>query len=413
MSSPMSSLRESNPSNSSSSSASKKSKEVPISTPTAPQATQYPVRPVNHSYQTSSNTANTQPSPGVNSTAPITTSNPPAIRAPTSFPQELPFSLSRSFMIDYMWHHQQQTSTSVNAPTVANKANHFQFPPYSALNWIKQPPPSFLFKPNGSTIASSISPVNDEKPPSFNHFHSAFKPVINMRLNDEANANVVSMVNVNPNTQSPASSTSSNYNHTTASSTNQSDDEPSTPAKKSMNRKRLLKNKDADYYVDVDENSNNGESKICVSESGDGFDDNTKDQMTSDDENEMVDIETTEDDIQILNLQPYKLSHHIASTEAEHEEEIEVSDDKFTRLENNNNIKSFECEGSMKVGKQLKSPIKSLKEIVNRSENEEHCVAKRSVINPRTSPHYEWTLNLKKEVKIPSKSESIRGKLKY
>lgn len=287
-------------------------------------------------------------------------------------------------MIDYMWHHQQQTSTSVNAPTVANKANHFQFPPYSALNWIKQPPP-FLFKPNGA------APASDEKPPAFNHFHSAFKPVINMRLNDDANANgASSMVNVNPSTQSPTSSTSSNY---VASSTNLSDDEQLTPVKKPLNRKRMLKSKEVDYYVDVDENSSHGESKICIND--DGFDGNTKDQMTSDDENEMVDIETTEDDIQILNLQPFKVSSH--HNEVEHEEEIEVTDEKFAQLENNNNIKSFEHESCVKMLKQVKNPIKSLKEIVGRSENSEYYAMKR---NHRASPHYqEWTLNLKKEVR--------------
>ena len=385
MSTPMSSMRDSNPQNSSS--AAKKAKESPVIPQNPPQTSQYPVRAVNHPYTVASNTSN---SPSVNSIAPIVTSTPPTLRAPTSFPQELPFSLSRSFMIDYMWHHQQQqqTSTPINTPTVANKANHFQFPPYSALNWIKQPPPSFLFKPNGA--------ANDEKPPAFNHFHSAFKPVINMRLNEDTNANNVSMVNINPNTQSPTSSTSSNYNHTTASSTNQSDDEQLTPVKKLSSRKRPSKNS-KDFYVDVDETSNQGERKICVSgENGEGFDGNTKDQMTSDDENEMVDIETTEDDIQILNLQPFKVSHHI---EVETEEEIEVTDEKFTQLENNNNLKSFEHDGSVKIVKRPKSPIKSLKEIVNRSDrdNEEYFVGKR---NSRASPNYhEWTLNLKKEVR--------------
>lgn len=405
MSSPMSSSRDLNSINSNLTSATvvvKKLKEVPVSSSNPQQTSQYPIRPVNinHSYSSSSNTTNPQQPSSINSIAPITSPNPQTLRAPTSFPPELPFSLSRSFMIDYMWHHQQQTSTSVNAPTVANKANHFQFPPYSALNWIKQPPPSFLFKPNGAAIAST-NPSNEEKPIAFNHFHSAFKPVINMRLNDETNANAISIVNVNPNTQSPTSSTSSNYNHTTASSTNQSDDEPMTPVKKLLNRKRQLKNKD--YYVDVDENSNNGGNKICMaSESGDCYDGNTKDQMTSDDENEMVDIETTEDDIQILNLQPFKASHQNVINEAGSEEEIEVADEKFTQMENNNNLKTFEHENLEKVIKQPKSPIKSLKEIVNRNdrESEEYFVTKRSASNHRTSPQYnEWTLNLKKEVR--------------
>ena len=389
MSTPISSIRESNPSNSISSSAPKKSKDIPVTSSNPPQTNQYPVRSVNYS----SNTTNNQQPAVINSIAPITSANPQTLRAPTSFPQELPFSLSRSFMIDYMWHHQQQTSTSVNAPTVANKVNHFQFPPYSALNWIKQPPP-FLFKPNGTPIAS-----NDEKPSAFNHFHSAFKPVINMRLNDETLANGTSTVNANTSPQSPTSSTSSNYNHTTASSANQSDDEQLAPVKKSLSRKRHLKNKE--YYVDVDESSDHGENRICVTSGNrDCYDGNTKDQMTSDDENEMVDIETTEDDIQILNLQPFKVSQHIAINEVENEEEIEVSDEKFTQLENNNNLKSYENDGFIK--RQSKSPIKSLKEIVNRGErdSEDYYGPRRNAVNPRTSPSYhEWTLNLKKEVR--------------
>lgn len=370
-----------------SSSASKKAKEAPASHPTPTNNSQYPSRPVNHPYSAAPSNINTTSS--VSSIAPIATSAPPTLRAPASFPQELPFSLSRSFMIDYMWHHQQQTATSINAPTVANKANHFQFPPYSALNWIKQPPPSFLFKPNGAAI------VGEEKPPAFNHFHSAFKPVINMRLNDDANANVA-MVNVNPSAQSPASSTSSNYNHTTASSTNQSDDEQATPAKKPLSRKRHQRSKE--FYVDVDETSSHGESKACVAiDNHDGVDGNTNDQMTSDDENEMVDIETTEDDIQILNLQPFKASLHRPTVEVEREEEIEVTDEKFTQLENNNNIKSFEQD--VVVKKQPKSPIKSLKDIVSRNEREgEEYFSKRS--HRSSSPIYqEWTLNLKKEVR--------------
>ena len=368
-----------------------------------PQNPQYPIRPVNvnHAY-TSSNPTNPAPPAVVNTVAPIAAINPQTLRAPTSFPQELPFSLSRSFMIDYMWHHQQQTSSSVNAPTAANKANHFQFPPYSALNWIKQPPPSFLFKPGGGSM-TSIAPSSDEKPPpAFNHFHSAFKPVINMRLNDEANAIAI------PNTQSPASSTtSSNYNHTTASSANQSDDEPLTPVKKSLSRRKSLRGKEVDYYVDVDETSSHGEHKMCVSmeDGGGSFDGDAKDQMTSDDENEMVDIETTEDDIQILNLQPFKVSHHSGRCDEEHEEEIEVSDEKFTQLENNNN------EQEVKSIKHPKSPIKSLKEIVNRSESEEYFVTKRNSIQ-RTSPHYhEWTLNLKKEVRENSILYCLIGKM--
>lgn len=384
MSSPISSSREINPSNLSS--TAKKLKETVVSSSNPTQTSQYPIRSGNmiHSFPVTSNMTSSQQSQSVNSVAPIAASNQQALRAPASIPQELPFSLSRSFMIDYMWHHQQQqqTGTSVNAPTVVNKASHFQFPPYSALNWIKQPPPSFLFKPNGNSIA-----LGDDKPPAFNHFHSAFKPVINMRLNDDVNSVV------NPSTQSPSSSTSSNYNQTTASSTNQSDDEALTPVKKSLFRKRHLKAKNV--YAD-DENSNQGE-KIYI---GDCFDGNTKDQMTSDDENEMVDIETTEDDIQILNLQPFKVP-----VEVEHENEIEVSDEKFTELENNNSINSYEheTESSIKTSKQPRSPIKSLKEIVNRSDRgvDEYFEVSTKRSHRSSSPYYQdWTTNLKKEVNI-------------
>lgn len=359
----------------------KKSKEMPTisasstsssSTTTNVQSPQYPMRPLNFS----SSNANTQVSPTIaNSTPPVLHINPPPLRAPSSFPQELPFSLSaRSFMIDYMWH-QQQSSTSINAPTVANKAsNHFQFPPYSALNWIKQPQ-SFLFKPSNT---------NEDKPTSssttnFNHFHSAFKPVINsMRLNDETVANGAQLP-----VQSPASSTSSsNYNQTT----NQSDDEhPLTPSssggmvkRESMKEKsgrQLLKGKEVDYYIDVDERVENGDEEMCSDDDGDRSG-SSKNQMTSDDENEMVDIETTEDDVQILNLQPANIHKRVI------DDEIEISGD-----EKNNNLENYDERRS-------KSPIKSLKDIVSGSD--EFFMTKRN----RLQTSYEWSqgLNLKKEV---------------
>lgn len=300
-------------------------------------------------------------------------------------------------MIDYMWHQQQQqqqhSSTSINAPTAANKAsNNFQFAPYSALNWIKQPPQSFLFKSNGSE--GKLSPSS-----SFNHFHSAFKPVINgMRLtnSDEPSNGAPPSINIGNShqtqAQSPASSTSSNYNNQT---TNQSDDEPHLITLKGQAMKckssRQSKSKEVDYFVDVDDEQKieceNGDAGECGGDEDEGENGNIDtnnssrmNEMTSDDENEMVDIETTEDDVQILNLQPYK--QKLAECESE------------KVAERNNNY----CENS-------KSPIKSLKEIVSRNESDnedDFFPTKRARLISAAS--YEWPqgLNLKKEVSCDS-----------
>lgn len=372
------------------------------SSSTAMHSPQYhPMRPLNFATNTSSSTQLTSPAI-MNPSAPLLHINPPPLRAPpssaatpTPFPQEIPFSLSaRSFMIDYMWHQQQQqqqhSSTSINAPTAANKAsNNFQFAPYSALNWIKQPPQSFLFKSNGSE--GKLSPSSN-----FNHFHSAFKPVINgIRLtSDEPSNGTSSIFNSNPTAQSPASSSSSNYNNQTA---NQSDDEPHLITLKGQAMKckssRQSKVKEVDYFIDVDDENriecDNGDGE-CGDEENEGENGNIDtgnsshisssqhNEMTSDDENEMVDIETTEDDVQILNLQPFK--HKLSDCENGNEEKL---------AERNNNYR----ENS-------KSPIKSLKEIVNRNEsdNEDFFPAKRARLISAAS--YEWPqgLNLKKEV---------------
>jgi hypothetical protein len=343
------------------------------------------MRPIQaHPHNSASNANNSNPTAsGVNAVVPLNTS---PIRASSSFPQELPFSLSRSFMIDYMWHHQQQTHHSSVAPSSANKVNHFQFPPYSALNWIKQQPTSFLFKPNNApaTIAPPALPLsasNDEKPPAFNHFHSAaFKPVINaMRLNDDASSMVTS---VNARNHSPTSSSSSQYK---TSSTNQSDDEQLAATggdKKFMNRKRLSKNKEesnGDFY------ESNEERKVYLTNDSNNVQNHS---ISDDEESEMVDIETTEDDIQILNLQPYRSSHF----ETEDEEEIEVTDGKLES--NNNNLNSYDNQyGERKE----KSPIRFLKEIVNRSEREieEGYMLKKN--STQSSPPHA-SLHLKKEV---------------
>lgn len=369
-------------------SASKRSKDTKSnSLSSTTNTSQYPMRPIQaHHHNSASNTNNSNPITGgsVNS-VPLNTS---PIRASSSFPQELPFSLSRSFMIDYMWHHQQQThSHSSVTPSSANKVNHFQFPPYSALNWIKQQPTSFLFKPNNAptTIAPPVLPLssssNDEKPPAFNHFHSAaFKPVINtMRLNEENSSSMVTSVNAR--NHSPTSSNSSQYNHTTASSTNQSDDEQlAVNDKKFMNRKKISKKEEprGDFY------ESNEERKVYLTNDSDNVQSHS---ISDDEENEMVDIETTEDDIQIHNLQPYRSSHF----ETEDEEEIEVTDGK---LESNNNLASYDSQYGEK---KEKSPIRFLKEIVNRSEREieESYMLKKNSAQS-TPPH--GTLNLKKEV---------------
>lgn len=374
----------------------KRSKENASNSPSSTtNSHQFPTRPIQQHHTNNSITNNGNHIAPANSVNPAVPLNTP-IRASSSFTQELPFSLSRSFMIDYMWHHQQtHSSTALNASTNANKVNHFQFPPYSALNWIKQQPTSFLFKPNSSSTtiappplplnASTSSITNDEKPPAFNHFHSAaFKPVINaMRLNDDSNMNTSPLVTLNIRNQSPSSSTSSNYNHTTASSTNQSDDEQLTATmggKKLMNRKRMRNEKDENEFYN--DNHNDEEKKVYVPHENI----NIRSQMISDDddENEMVDIETTEDDIQILNLQPYRSSNY----GTEDEEEIEVTDGK---MENNNNNEMYGDE--QEYGIRVKSPIKFLKEIVNRSERE----IEESYLSKKNSSQ-STQINFKKEV---------------
>ncbi|CAO1404550.1 unnamed protein product [Diamesa tonsa] len=247
----------------------------------------------------------------------------------------------------------------------------FQFPPYSALSWIKQPPTSFLFKPNGNTIATG------EEKQSFNHL-SAFKPVINMRLDA---IDTTCSINVNPNTQSPTSSTSSTYNHTTASSTTNHSD------------------------------SENGDCS-----------DSVKGQLTSDDENEMVDIETTEDEVNIHNLQPYNKANRVFYGRDDEEELIEVADEKLLDHEqnnnnNNNDLIEYESEeGSKVLIKRSKTPLKSLKEIIDRNDNdyEEYSVPKRISTSQRSPPFNEWTLNLKKEpqkLEPPSNSPNYVHKI--
>lgn len=319
---------------------------------------QYPSRPTQpiqqpHGNSVTSNDTHVNNPPLTDVIAPLKSSS--STSAP--FHQDLPFSLSH-----YVWHYQQQTqSISLNTPGNANKANNFQFP---TLNWIKQQPstlPStFLFKPNNTSIAPINALSKDEKPPStFNHFHSAaFKPVINMRLpaNDESNIPTL------------------NHNHSPTSSTNQSDDERLTPAKKFLTQIKYGKEKESDLNA----NENNVHEEIKPYEQNTEYD--TKNNSQSDDESEMVDIESTEDDVNILNLQ----SFHSKSSEKDEDEEIEV-DEKVERFDNNN---TTSYKG--------KNAISSLTDITSNIEMQENYFIKKHYVNFSSSGDKEW--QLKKEV---------------
>ncbi|KAG5682032.1 hypothetical protein PVAND_011424 [Polypedilum vanderplanki] len=237
------------------------------------------------------------------------------LRSATFNQQDIPFSLSRSFMIDYVWHQQQQQQHSQPQAVVPpNKAN-FQFPPYSAITWIaKQQQPSssaFLFKSSNNN-SLNLSSRND-KLMNFNHFHStAFKPVINMRFNNDDDINppnsssLTAAAGLHGYNHSPSSSTSSNNNNVNNNHmTNKSDDERLSP------KKGFLRNEQ--HYDD---------SRIYGSQNSDAYDD---------DENEVVDIETTEDDDIDLNNGEVGVI----------EEEIKVSDDLIEPKENNNSIKKY------------------------------------------------------------------------
>ena len=288
-----------------------------------------------------------------------------AANSPAGFHQDLPFSLSH-----YVWHYQQQTqSISLSTPTNPNKGNNFQFP---TLNWIKQQqpaalPPSFLFKPNGTSIAPINALSKDEKPPStFNHFHSAaFKPVINMRLsNDESNVSIP------------------NQNHSPTSSTNQSDDERLTPAKKFLNHIKYGKEKESDI------NTNENIMHEDVKQYDQSVEYDSKNDSQTDDENEMVDIESTEDDVNILNLQSFHSNKSEKDENDDEEEEIEV-DEKVEKIENNNTTPY-----------KIKSSINSLTDITSNIEMQENYFLKKHYVNFPNVNEKEW--QLKKEVNIGS-----------
>lgn len=331
----------------------------------------------------------------INSNGP---SNPRLTQPAPGFPQDLPFQISRSFMIDYMWHqhHQQQGNNSHNTTSniVSTPTKPIQFSPYSALSWIKQPPSSFLFKPTG----------NSDDKPAFNHF-SAFKPVINMRVDTAETTNAQSSV-VGHNLQqlnqpqSPTSSTSS-YNHTTASSNNgnQSDEgEVLTPIKPDHRKKyQRFGNQKESNYIDVEEDGDSNQMSIIDDSKRNGqatidrFDNDLKEQMISDDENEVVDIETTEDEVRIHDLQPYKTS---ARYEHETDEEIQVIDDKNLDVENNNNhVVLEENERCIKSRIVKMSGGGSSPKGDTEGEEYQHKKSRKSPYN-----NNDWTLNLKKEV---------------
>lgn len=109
-----------------------------------------------------------------------------------ALPSDLPIPFSRSFMMDYMWHHQQNNvqhglksgQTTSNIPTLSTPANvstpPFPIPPY-AIPWLKRP--SALFFPpvvvaSGNGVPSELPPNSfiDSKAFSF-YNNSAFKPV--------------------------------------------------------------------------------------------------------------------------------------------------------------------------------------------------------------------------------------------
>lgn len=193
-----------------------------------------------------------------------------------------------------------------------------------------------------------------------------------MRLDPLENSSV-NVLN-NPNTQSPASSTSS-YNHTTTSSTNHSDEEL-TPIKV-VPKKRSVHRLNVDE-ITSDHSVPTGADTIDVDSNCSGS--NIKEHLTTDDENEMVDIETTEDDVHIHNLQPFKYS-----------EDREV-DEKCLDIENNN--LTDDISEANKLGKKHRAS-----ELIKSVQDEEYN-AKQA----RRSPNYtnnnsaDWSINLKKEV---------------
>jgi hypothetical protein len=380
--------------------SSKRSKETHNSSPSAQHT--FPNKPIHvHSIENNTN-ANNQTPVSVNANTTTSTSNATvstmrgSSSSSSSFTQELPFSLSRSFMIDYMWHQQQSQIPTQNASMGTNKPNHFQFPPYSALNWIKQQPSSFLFKPNGTSITPISASSNDGKPSAFNHFHSAaFKPVVNMRLNDETNAvngAAIPTTNLSIHNQSTASTLSPNYSHSTASAlATQSDEEQHMPVKRFIERKGSLKSKN--FCINVDDNSNDEKKKICVTNGGDFYDSEMRDapETSEEDENEMVDIETTEDDVQIYNLKPYRpveLPINDSSGAEDEDGDIEVADEKVTVLEKNNNNNNINIISSATDDK------KHIKSSQTKCQKFEYEVDEKvnSPLHAR-----DWTLNLKKD----------------
>lgn len=106
---------------------------------------------------------------------------------------DIPLPFSRSFMMDYMWHAQ-------------NKHNSFQFPTY-AIPWLKRPG-SILFNQQSNNSANSESGLctrSETKSIPF-YTNSAFKPVVNNNNQCNTSNNVsnsgVDVVNRVPNESS-------------------------------------------------------------------------------------------------------------------------------------------------------------------------------------------------------------------
>lgn len=173
--------------------------------------------------------------------------NSNAATSPTAGDIPLPFS--RSFMMDYMWHAQ-------------NKHNTFQFPTY-AIPWLKRPG-SILFnqQSNNTTnnsesgLCGTRSAIETKSMPFYSN--SAFKPVVNNNNQCNTSSNNVSI-----------SGGVDGVNHV------------SNEATSVGQTNRLLSNSSAD-----------DDHRSSCELMGDGVD-YQRDIVSSDDE--MVDIETTED----------------------------------------------------------------------------------------------------------------------
>ncbi|KAG4079907.1 hypothetical protein HA402_015038 [Bradysia odoriphaga] len=155
---------------------------------------------------------------------------------------DIPLPFSRSFMMDYMWHAQ-------------NKHNNFQFPTY-AIPWLKRPG-SILFNQQSNNAANNENglcargTIEPKTMPFYSN--SAFKPVVNNNIQCNTSGNV--------------------SNSSGIDSVNRVPNESSTAA------------------LIVSNSPTDDDHRSSCELTGDG--DYQRDNVSSDDE--MVDIETTED----------------------------------------------------------------------------------------------------------------------